>query len=124
MSGWVWELRNPDGASQGLEYARARLAPTERVLAHALPERVNVEVYDDDRKLVAHADDLKGGESSPMAMLEVADGAVTRRNLWPDDTHLGLPVILAGGEVGILTAWWHADDKSEWTWSIELHNHA
>ena len=124
MPSWVWELRNPDGASQGLEYARARLAPAERVLAHALPERVNVEVYDDDRKLVARADGLEGGESSPMAILEVADGGLSRRNLWPDDTHLGLPVILPGGEVGTLTAWSHADDKSEWTWSIELHNHA
>jgi hypothetical protein len=33
-------------------------------------------------------------------------------------------VILPGGEIGILTAWWNADDGSEWRWSIELRNHA
>jgi len=25
--------------------------------------------------------------------------------------------------VGILTAWWHAEDFSSWRWSIELSNH-
>jgi hypothetical protein len=26
--------------------------------------------------------------------------------------------------VGILLSWWNADDESEWTWRIELHNRA
>jgi hypothetical protein len=31
-------------------------------------------------------------------------------------------VILPGGEAGILTAWWHADDRRSWRWSVELSN--
>jgi hypothetical protein len=65
----IWEIRNPDGASMGLEVARGRSGEHDVLLAHAMPERIDV-----------------------------------------------------GGEIGILTAWWNADDGSEKTWSIELHN--
>jgi hypothetical protein len=42
--------------------------------------------------------------------------------VWPSEDDLGTPVILPGGEVGILTAWWHEGDRSAWRWSIELSN--
>jgi hypothetical protein len=35
---------------------------------------------------------------------------------------VGRLVLLAGGEAGIVRAWWHADDHSEWTWQVEFHN--
>jgi hypothetical protein len=31
-------------------------------------------------------------------------------------------VILPGGEVGILKAWWNAEDRKEWRWHVELYN--
>jgi len=31
-------------------------------------------------------------------------------------------VILPGGEAGILTAWWHSEDRSQWRWQLELSN--
>lgn len=31
-------------------------------------------------------------------------------------------VILPGGEAGILTAWWHAPDHSEWRWQLKPSN--
>ncbi|MGI8915310.1 MAG: hypothetical protein ACR2JY_16260 [Chloroflexota bacterium] len=31
--------------------------------------------------------------------------------------------IKLGGEVGILTAWWNATDRSEWRWQVEFSNH-
>ncbi|MGH9082614.1 MAG: hypothetical protein ACRDWN_04650, partial [Acidimicrobiales bacterium] len=46
-----------------------------------------------------------------------------RREVWPDDSFHGLPVLLAGGEVGLLRHWEHADDRSWWRWQIELSNH-
>lgn len=42
---------------------------------------------------------------------------------WPTDADLGRLVILPGGEAGILQAWWNADDRSEWRWSVEFYNH-
>jgi hypothetical protein len=35
----------------------------------------------------------------------------------------GLPVLLAGGEVGLLQHWEHSQDHSWWRWSLEFSNH-
>ena len=119
----VWELRESTAASMGLEFARGKLAPADVVLAHALPERVSVEVRTEDGQVVARGDDLRAQRSLPMARLLVRDGSVSREDVWPDARDIGRPVILAGGEVGLLLAWWNAVDGSEWRWSVEFHNH-
>ncbi|MFN2613496.1 MAG: hypothetical protein ABR552_01585 [Actinomycetota bacterium] len=119
----IWHRRNPDGAATGLEFANARTASFDRILVHAAPERLDVEVRDASGSVVARGSGLTGGESSPIAVLDVSDGDVTRRNIWPDDQDIGMPVILPGGEVGILCAWSNAADRSEWTWRVEFHNH-
>jgi hypothetical protein len=85
---------------------------------------ISVEVRDDDAAPVARADRLDADGETPMARLTIDGGTIRRTQIWPGDGDLGTPVILPGGEVGILTAWWHADDHSEWRWSIELHNRA
>ena len=43
---------------------------------------------------------------------------------WPSQDDLGRLVILPGGEAGILKAWWHAEDRSQWRWQVEFYNHA
>jgi hypothetical protein len=93
------------------------------VLAHALPSRIDVEVTDADGRVVAGAEGLEGQLSSPMARLAIRGATVERDQVWPDGSDLGKPVILPGGEVGILQEWWHAEDESEWRWVIELSNH-
>jgi hypothetical protein len=57
-----------------------------------------------------------------MARLTVRNGRIAREDLWPDDRDLGHPVILPGGEVGILRAWWNAEDGSAWRWQVEFSN--
>jgi len=120
----IWEVRNPDGGQSGLEFARARMEEHEHVLGHALPERVDVDVTDEDGTPVARAQDLWHDAVTPMSRLDLRDGGLERANVWPDESDLGKPVILPGGEVGILREWWNADDHSEWRWTIELSNHA
>ena len=88
----------------------------------ALPSSIDVEVRDEDGKLVASAHELRGPEPTPMALLQI-DGKDIVRTTLAVGRDLGTPVILPGGEVGILTAWWHSPDHSEWRWSIELSNH-
>jgi hypothetical protein len=123
MADRIWEIRNPDGASMGLEVARGRSAEHDVMLAHAMPERIDVTVNDEDGTVIASADDLRHDDVTPMTRLTLDGATIRRENVWPSDADLGLPVILPGGEIGILTAWWNADDGSEWRWSIELHNH-
>ena len=124
MSDHIWTLRTPDGGASGLEFTRSLLQAHDVVLAHALPERVSAEVMTPEGRRVASAHNLAGGDATPMSRLEIEGESIRRRNIWPGRAELGLPVLLAGGEVGVLTAWWHADDLSEWRWSVEFHNHA
>jgi hypothetical protein len=58
-----------------------------------------------------------------MTMVEF-DGVTLRRSeVWPTEEFYGLPVLLAGGEVGLLQMWHHAEDHSWWRWSVEFSNH-
>lgn len=121
---WTWSLRSRDGAMNGLEFARGLTAgDLTRVLVHAAPTQMSVEVTDDEQHLVAAGDADRDGDYSPMTELVLVGGRVERREIWPTEEHHGLAVLLSGGEVGVLTAWRHDDDKSWWQWSVELSNH-
>ncbi|MDP9429354.1 MAG: hypothetical protein M3Q47_11000 [Actinomycetota bacterium] len=121
---WTWSLRSRDGGMNGLEFARATTAGgLPRVLVHAAPARLSVEVVADDGTVVLRADADRNGDYSPMTLVELADGAVRRTEVWPGPELRGLPVLLPGGEVGVLTAWEHAADRSWWRWSVEFSNH-
>lgn len=122
MTDHIWELRNPDGGMLGLEFARGLTEQVECLLAHALPERVTVTVTLEDGTVVAKGEDLSHPDERPMARLWVRGDGIERENVWPDDSDLGRPVILPGGEVGILRTWWNADDGSAWRWQVEFSN--
>jgi hypothetical protein len=106
----------------GIEVARGLMAAAPVVLAHSLPAKVSVTVRDEGGAVVAEGSDLEADGETPMARLYLEDGRITRRQVWPDDSDVGLPVILPGGEVGILCEWWNAPDGSEWRWRVEFHN--
>jgi hypothetical protein len=119
----IWDLWYPDAAAQGLPFARGRLAATDVLLVHAAPARLDVAVRSDDGQMVAQGRGLARTAERPMARLIIGDGQITREDLWPEDDDIGRPVILPGGEVGILLGWWNADDGSEWRWQVEFYNH-
>lgn len=118
----IWELRNPDGAALGLEFAKARMASHRVVLVHAAPSRLNVTVRTVNEHLIAIGTDLHAQGETPISRLTLDDLRIVRENVWPGDGDIGLPVILPGGEVGLLRSWWNADDGSSWRWAIELSN--
>jgi hypothetical protein len=121
---WTWNIRSRDGAMNGLEFARCTTAGGfRRVLIHAAPAQASIEVFAEDMSVVAHGDVDRQGEYSPMTLVELSDGSCRRREVWPLGEHRGLPVLLSGGEVGILKEWEHAEDHSWWRWSVEFSNH-
>lgn len=121
---WTWHLRSGDGGMNGLEFARCTTAGGfHRVLVHAAPAQLQLEVRSDDGDVVARGDPRRDGDYSPITLLELADGGVRRSEVWPDPSFYGLPVLVAGGEVGILLHWEHADDRSWWRWRVEFSNH-
>lgn len=101
---------------------RCRIDPTDRVLVHAAPGFITVEVYDDERRLIAMGKDLERTLESPMCELRIEGTTVVRSDLWPTDADTGATVLLPGGEAGILQSWWNSDDQNEWRWSVEFYN--
>ena len=56
-------------------------------------------------------------------ILNRSGATITRLDLWPEEADIGKPVILPGGDAGILLSWWNAADGSEWRWQVEYYNH-
>jgi hypothetical protein len=119
----IWDLWIPDVAAQGVLFARGRLNATQILLVHAAPEKLTVEVYDDNRVILAQATDMKRTANTPMARLLLQRKQVTREDIWPAEAEIGLPVMLAGGEVGILQEWWNDKEHQQWRWRLEFYNH-
>lgn len=119
----IWDLWYPDAAAQGLPFARGRLAATDVLLVHAAPETLDVVVRGDDGQVLAQGRRLVRTDEKPIARLTLRDGQIAREDLWPADDDIGRPVILPGGEIGILPGWWNAADGSAWRWQVEFYNH-
>jgi hypothetical protein len=121
---WIWDIRSRDGAMNGLEFARCLTASGfDRVLIHAAPGKASVDIRTEDGGAVARGDVDRDGDYSPITLLVNDEGTLRRSEVWPTEELYGLPVLLPGGEVGILTRWEHAEDRSWWRWSVEFSNH-
>jgi hypothetical protein len=122
----TWDLWIENVGSTGFSFARSVVddaAAGDRLLVHAAPERMEVTVRDESGAVVARGTGLERHADGPMCFL-VMDGATIRlEDGWPGPDDIGRLVILPGGECGVLTEWWHADDESEWRWSVEFYNH-
>ena len=120
----IWEVWYPNAAAQGLLFARGRMDHHDTILVHATPDSLRVEVRDDDGNRLAFADQLtREGDALPMTRLRRIGSTIVREDGWPVAADNGRPVLLAGGEIGILQQWWNADDGSEWRWRVEFYNH-
>jgi hypothetical protein len=119
----TWELWYPGAAATGLSFARGRLDPTEVMWVHSAPKKLEVTVRSFDGSTLARGQVGREGEYLPMTRLSIVDGRIQREDRWPTADDIGSLVILPGGEVGTLVAWWNADDGSEWRWRVEFYNH-
>ncbi len=121
----LWDLWYPKAAATGLPFARGRLDATDVLYVHAAPPWLTVRVFDDAGNLLAEGRDLELtlDDTSPITRLTRVEKQIVREDLWPGQADLGHPIILPGGEVGILKAWRHAPDHSEWRWQVEFYNH-
>ena len=122
----VWDLWFPDAGATGIAFARSRVddqAAGNRLLVHAAPPKLEVAVHDEDGKLLARGQGLERGQPGPTSYLVRQDDTILLEDAWPTLEDLGRLVILPGGEAGILKAWWHAEDHSEWRWQVEFYNH-
>lgn len=123
----IWDLWLPNAGATGVSFCRSRVesdAAGDRLLVHAAPPTLEVTVRSvEDGRVLAHGQDLNRGEPGPMSYLVRDDDRITLEDGWPTEDDLGRLVLLPGGEAGTLRSWWHADDRSEWRWSVEFYNH-
>jgi hypothetical protein len=117
-----WTVWYPPAAATGLLLARGLVDTTPVMLLHAAPDTLTVEVTSEDGRRLAFGQDLPRTLESPICRLRRMDDRVTREDLWPGPGDLGALVMLPGGEVGVLKAWWHAPARDEWRWQVELYN--
>jgi hypothetical protein len=119
----TWELWFPDAGSTGLEFARARIDPTDVLWVHAAPPNLAVTVREGKDRIIAQGEPLqREGKRYPMTRLTMEGNTIRREDRWPRREDLGALVILHGGEVGTLLEWWNVEDGSEWRWRVEFYN--
>lgn len=118
----VWDLWYPAAAAQGLPFARGRIDAADVLLVHAAPDLLDVAVRDDGGALLAAGKGLRRTADTPMVRLTREGATIRREDVWPGDGDLRQPVLLPGGEAGILLAWWHAADHHAWRWQVEFYN--
>ena len=117
-----WQVWYPKAAATGLLLARGLIDPTDELLLHAAPDYITVEVYDQTGRRMAYGKDLPQTLDSPMCRLRRLGERVEREDMWPTDEDYGKPVLLPGGEVGVLKTWWNAADRRQWRWQVEFYN--
>ncbi len=119
----IWEVWYPNAASDGLLVARGKCDTVDAIWLHAAPETIRVEVRSGDGQRLAFGDQLQAQSDGPMTRLVRNGEQIQREDRWPTDADLGTLVLLPGGEIGQLTAWWNAPNGNEWRWSVEFYNH-
>lgn len=120
----LWDIWYPEAGSTGLSFARGLLETTDVLLVHSPPPTLTVEIRDKSGHRLAYGKNLaRTAEKVPMAILTRKGEQVKREDRWPTESEIGKPVLLPGGEVGILRQWWNAEDESAWRWQVEFFNH-
>lgn len=95
-------------------FGRAWKRPGESLLLHAVPRWVRFRPADEGewRAPIAQTAEL------PMTLLDMETGI--RRELWPEERHVGFPMLLPGGEAGRLLSFEHQVDPARWTYTLEF----
>ena len=122
MPDQTWDLWSPSAGANGLPFCRATICGEldEVVLVHAAPPQLDVTVRDAAGTVLASGSGLQRSTDGPMTVLRRHGSEIELQDRWPDDDDLLRIVLLPGGEAGVLTAWWHAEDRSAWRWSLEF----
>jgi hypothetical protein len=113
----AWAVETSKDGERWRFYGKAWKWPDEAVLLHAAPRFVRY------RQLVpAEVPDwcepLEGDGATPMTLVRMERHE--REDLWPGEEHVGLPVLLPGGEAGRLLRFERGGDGATWTYSLEF----
>lgn len=110
-----WAVETSRDGDRWRFFGKGWTLPGEPLLLHAVPRLVRYRRADGND---GWSPPLPRDGDEPMTLLRLEEG--TREDLWPGDEHVGLPVLLPGGETGRLLRFEHASDGSSWTYALEF----
>jgi hypothetical protein len=112
-----WAVETSKDGEKWRYLGKAWKSPGEPVLLH-----VSVPLVRYRQLLPAESEEwsapLRTEGELPMTLVRMEEGS--REDLWPGEEHLGLPMLLPGGESGRLQRFEHAPDGSSWTYTLEF----
>jgi hypothetical protein len=109
-----WIVETSRDGERWRVFGRTWKFPGERLSLHAAGRFVRYRPDGDPkwREPLEQTDDV------PMELLDVEND--TRRDMWPDESYLGVPVLLSGGETGRLLSFEHETDPDRWTYALRF----
>ena len=111
-----WAVETSRDGEKWRFFGKGWTLPGESLLLHAVPRYLRYKRADENGSTWCEPLERVGDE--PMTMLRPDEGV--REDLWPGPEHLGLPMLLPGGENGRLVAFEHAEDGSNWRYTLEF----
>jgi hypothetical protein len=112
-----WAVETSRDGERWRFFGKAWKSPGEPVLVHARIRYLRFRQLLPTEE-VEWCKPLESEGVTPMCIVVME--AQTRQDVWPDDEHVGLPVLLPGGEVGRLQRFEHARDGSTWRYTLEF----
>ncbi len=112
-----WAVETSRDGERWRFFGKAWKSPGEAVLMHAPVRFVRF------RQLIPAEDaewcePLETDGRQPITLVRMEERS--RQDLWPGAEHVGLPMLLPGGEVGRLQTFEHAGDGSTWRYVLEF----
>lgn len=109
-----WVVETSKDGEHWRFFGKAWKKPREPLLLHAVPRFIRFRPIDEE----GWGEPLKQDGGHPMTLLKMEEGR--REDLWPTDEHVGLPVLLPGGEEGRLLHFEHDEEPDRWIYTLEF----
>jgi hypothetical protein len=108
-----WIVETSKDGERWRYFGKAWTMPGEPLLLHAVPRYLRFRPVD----VASWSEPIEGDPSMPVSLVHLEEA--TRAELWPDDRHVGLPMLLPGGEIGRLVRFDHPD-AGRWSYVLEF----
>ncbi len=112
---YAWAIETSRDGENWRFFGKAWTRGGEPLLVHGLPRFIRYRHLDPDGPWSAP---LERTGDEPLALIDL--GSATRTELWPDQAHAGLPVLLPPAEEGRLLRFERSADGQGWTWAVEF----
>jgi hypothetical protein len=112
-----WAVETSKDGERWRFFGKAWKSPGEAVLMHAPVRFIRYRqlLPAEDREW---CEPLETSGQQPVTIVRMEERV--RQDVWPGEEHVGLPMLLPGGEVGRLRSFEHADDGSSWRYVLEF----